>query len=100
VSGLTGHKQDFVINVQNEGRYLPVDQVEIPPQAPVWIELLFKPPLSAAEFLNQWGKVAGTIVYNGTTYQREVDEKFVRDTLIKMNAGGLGPRVTSKKAGN
>ena len=54
VSGLTGHKQELMGNVQYQG-YYPVDQVDIPPQAPVWLELIFKPPISIRDFVERWG---------------------------------------------
>jgi hypothetical protein len=100
VSGRTGHKQDFVANVQSVGAYYPVTAVDIPPKAAVWIELPFKPPLSITEFLDQWGTLSVTMKYqDGTTYARNFDENYVRDKLSHMVPNAFGPRVTPKPAG-
>lgn len=40
VSGLTGHKQELMANVQDQG-YYPVNKVDIPAGAPVWLAPLF-----------------------------------------------------------
>jgi hypothetical protein len=95
VSSLTGHKQDLMANVQYQG-YFPVNKVDIPAQAPVWLELVWKPPLSVRDFLDQWGKFRVTIVYNGITYEKEFDENYIRRKLQQQNAGVLGPHVTPR----
>jgi TolA-binding protein len=95
VSGLTGHKQDLVANVQYRG-YYPVDKVDIPPQAPVWLELLWKPPLSVKDFLDQWGQFHVTIVYDGITYEHKFDENYIRKKLQQQIPGAFGPRVTPR----
>jgi hypothetical protein len=56
VSGLTGHKQELMASVPYSG-YYPVYKVDIPPQAPVRLELLFKPPLSIRDFCRAMGTV-------------------------------------------
>jgi hypothetical protein len=95
VSGLTGHKQELMANVSSKG-YYPVDKVDIPPQAPVWLELVFKPPLSIRDFLDQWGKISIKIVYNDGTYvERDFDETFVRRKLQQI-PGALGPHITPR----
>jgi hypothetical protein len=100
ISGRTGHKKDFVANVQSVGAYYPVTDVDIPAKAPVWIELVFKPPLSIPEFLDQWGALSVTMEYkDGTTYTREFDENYVRDKLSRMVPTAFGPRVTPRPAG-
>jgi hypothetical protein len=96
VSGLTGHKQVLMANVQYKG-YYPVDQVDIPPQAPVWLELLFKPPLSVRDFVEQWGQVRVTIIYSdGTTDDLNFDEDYVRQKLQTMIPGAFGPHVAPR----
>jgi hypothetical protein len=96
VSGLTGHKQELMANVQYKG-YYPVDQVDIPPQAPVWLELLFKPPLSVRDFLEQWGQLRAIIIYSdGTTDDLTFDENDVRQKLQQMIPGAFGPHVTPR----
>jgi hypothetical protein len=96
VSGLTGHKQELMANVQYKG-YYPIDQVDIPPQAPVWLELLFKPPLSVRDFVEQWGQVHVNIIYSdGTTDDLNFDEDYVRQKLQTMIPGGFGPHVTPR----
>ena len=81
VSGLTGHKQELMANVQYKG-YYPVDQIDIPPQAPVWLELLLRPPLSVRDFVEQWGQVHVNIIYSdGTTDDLNFDEDYVRQKL-------------------
>jgi hypothetical protein len=83
-------------NVQYKG-YYSVDQVDIPPQAPVWLELLFKPPLSVGEFLAQWGQLRVTITYSGgTTDDLNFDENYVRQKLQEMSPGAFGPHVTPR----
>jgi hypothetical protein len=96
ISGLTGHKQELMANVQYRG-YYPVDKVDIPPEAPVWLELIWKPPLSIKEFLDQWGRFHVTVVYDdGTTYDREFDENYIRRKLQQQIPGAFGPRVTPR----
>jgi hypothetical protein len=95
ISGLTGHRQDLMANVQYKG-YYPVTKVDIPPQAPVQLDLVWEPPLSTRDFLDQWGKFRIIIIYNDTTFEHEFDEAFVRRKLQQMNPGAFGPRVTPK----
>jgi len=96
ISGLTGHKQELMANVQYKG-YYPVSQVDIPPEAPIWLELVLKPPLSIRDFLEQWGRFRVTIVYQeGPTYEREFDEAYVLKRLRQASPGAFGPRVTPK----
>jgi hypothetical protein len=96
VSGLTGHKQDLMANAQYRG-YYPVDKVDIPPEAPVWLELIWKLPLSIKGFLDQWGKFRVTVVYSdGTTYDREFDETYIRRKLQQQIPAAFGPRVTPR----
>lgn len=68
----------------------------MPPQAPVWLELIFKPPLSIGDFLDQWGKIHVTIVYDGTVYNREFDENYIRRKLQQQIPGAFAPRVTPR----
>ena len=97
VSGLTGHKQALMANVQSQGRYYPVNEVDIPPKAPVWLELLWKPPLSLNDFLDKWGQFRVTVVYDdGTTYQREFDENYIRHELQQIIPSVFGPHVTPR----
>jgi hypothetical protein len=96
VSGLTGYKQNLMMNVAYKG-YFPADKVDIPPQARVWLELLWKPALRVDDFLKNWGRFSVTIVYDGVTYHRDFNEEFIRQRLQAMNAGELGPRVTVKQ---
>jgi hypothetical protein len=95
ISGLTGHKQDLMANVPYRG-YYPVDKVDIPPQAPVQLELLWKPPLSIRDFFDQWGKFTVTIIYDGVTYTHEFDESYVRKKIQQEIPGAFGPRVTPR----
>ena len=96
VSELTGHKQDLMANVQYKG-YYPVDKVDIPPQAPVWLELIFKPPLSVRDFAEQWGQLRVTIIYSdGTTDDLNFDDNYVRQKLQQMIPGAFGPHVTPR----
>jgi hypothetical protein len=96
VSGLTGHKQELMANVQYKGNY-PVDQIDIPPQAPVWLELLFKPPLAVRDFVEQWGQLRVTIIYSdGTTDDLNFDENYVRQKLQTMIPGAFGPHVSPR----
>ena len=96
VSGLTGHKQELFANVQYQG-YYPVDKVDIPPEARVWLELIFKPPLSITEFINQWEKFSVTVVYHdATNYHHEFDANYIRQKLQQMIPDAFGPRVTPR----
>jgi hypothetical protein len=98
ISGRTGHKQDLVANVQSQGAYYPVTDVDIPPKAAVWLELIFKPPLSITEFSDQWGALSVTMAYqDGTTYTHNFDETYVRDKLERMVPNAIGPRVTPRQ---
>ena len=95
VSGLTGHKQNLMMNVAYKG-YYDVDKVDIPAQARVWLELVFKPPMNVNDFLAQWGRFGVTITYNDFTYRRDFSEVFIRQKLKGVSAGELGPHVTPK----
>jgi hypothetical protein len=96
ISGLTGHKQELMANVPYKG-YYPVDQVDIPPQAPVWLELLFKPPLLVRDFIEQWGQLRVTIIYSdGATEELNFDENYVHEKLQQMIPGAFGPHVTPR----
>ena len=95
ISELTGHKQDLVANDTYKG-YFPVDKVDIPPLAPIWLELLFNPPLSITEFLDKWGKFRVTITYNGFIYNQDFDENYVRRKIQQQDPAAFGPRVTPK----
>jgi len=95
VSGMTGHKQELMENVQYKG-YYHVDKVDIPSQAPVWLELIFNPPLSARDFLDQWGKFKIAVTYNGTTFDKSYDEEYIRRVLRATNPGYFGPKPTPK----
>jgi hypothetical protein len=96
VSGLTGHKQELMADVEYKG-YYPVDQIDIPPQAPVWLELLFKPPLSVRDFVEQWGQLRVTIIYRDrTTDDLNFDENYIHQKLQQMVPGAFGPHVTPR----
>jgi hypothetical protein len=96
VSGLTGHRQELMANVQYKG-YYPVDKVDIPPGAPVWVELIFKPPLSIRDFLSQWGQFRVTIVYNdGTNYVHDFNDDYTRRKIQQMDPFAFGPHVTPR----
>jgi hypothetical protein len=97
VSGLTGRKQTLMANVQSRGAYFPVDQVDIPSGAPVQVDAIFKPAIPLKDFLDQWGKFRVTIVYNdGTIYEREYEESYVRQKLQQMAPTAFGPRMTPR----
>jgi hypothetical protein len=97
VSGLTGRKQTLVANVQSKGGYYPVDKVDIPPGAPVQLDLIFDPGLPLRDFMDQWGKFRVTIIYsNGGPYERDYDEAFVRQQLRQHVPNAFGPRVTPR----
>lgn len=98
LSGLTGHKREFAANVQARHRLYPVDKVDIPSDAPVCLELVFKPAMSVLDFQDQWGQFQVIIVYSdGKTFVHEFDENFVREKLQRMGAGAFGPHVTPKE---
>jgi hypothetical protein len=97
ISGLTGHKQEVMANVHSRGSYYPVDKVDIPPNAPVQLDLVFNPPLSVRDFLDQWGKFRFTVVYvGGETFERDYDEDYVRQQLQRNVPDAFGPRVTPR----
>jgi ribosomal protein L12E/L44/L45/RPP1/RPP2 len=96
ISGLTGHRQELVANVPYKG-YYPVTKVDVPPQAPVQLDMDWNPPLSIRDFMDQWGKLRVVIVYNdGTTYEHEFDESYVREKLRRLVPSAFGPRVSPK----
>jgi hypothetical protein len=97
ISDRTGRRQDFVANVQSVGAYYPVNQVNIPPRASVWLELRFQPPLSIADFLDTWGSLDVTMEYlDGSKYTHKFDDDFVRDKLNVMVPNIIGARVTPR----
>jgi hypothetical protein len=98
ISNLTGHRQPMYINIPNKGSY-PVTRVDIPPQADVQLEMYWNPPLSVQDFLDQWGRLRAVVVYeDGTTWEHEFDEAYVRDRLNRQIPSAFGPRVTLKDA--
>jgi hypothetical protein len=96
ISGITGHRQDLVANVQYRG-YYPVTKIDIPPDAPVWLELMWKPPLSIRDFIDQWGKFRITFVYNNIKYEKEYSEEYIRRWVHANIPGSFGPRVTPRE---
>ncbi len=92
VSGLTGHKGELMADVEYRGEY-PVDKIDIPPGAPVWLELDFKPPLSVGEFISQWGRFRVTIVYDNGTYRHDSDENYIRGKIQQIIPNAFGPHV-------
>jgi hypothetical protein len=96
ISNLTGHRQSFLIDVPFKGAFR-VSMVDIPPQADVQLEMHWEPPLTVRDFLDQWGKFHVVIVYDdGTTWEHDFDEAYVRDRLNRQIPSALGPRVTLK----
>ena len=97
VSGFTGRRQNLMANVQSRGAYYPVDKVDIPADAPVQLDLIFKPALSVREFLDQWGKFKVMITYSdGNFYEREYNESYVLQKLQQMVPTAFGPRMTPR----
>jgi hypothetical protein len=92
VSGMTGHREDLKIGLHT-GLY-PVDKVDIPAGAAVQLELDWKPPLSAHDFLDQWVMFTLFVVYSdGTTFQHQFDQAFVTLKLKQYIPDALpGPR--------
>jgi hypothetical protein len=98
VSGLTGHKQSLKANVHSVGAYFPVDKVDIPAGAPVQLDLIFNPPIPLKDFMDQWARFRFTVVYSdGTTYEREYDETYVRQKMQQVVPEAFGPRMTPRE---
>jgi hypothetical protein len=98
VSGLTGHKQSLKANVHSVGAYFPVDKVDIPAGAPVQLDLIFNPPIPLKDFMDQWAKFRFTVVYvDGTSYEREYDEAYVRQKMQQVVPEAFGPRMTPRE---
>ncbi len=95
ISGMTGHKQDLKANVPNKG-YFPVDKVDIPPGAPVHLDLAWNPPIPLKDFLNQWGKFHVVVKYNGVKFERDYDEALVRQKLQQQAPDMFGPQMTPR----
>jgi hypothetical protein len=94
ISALTGRKQELVANANG---YHPVTSVDVPAQAPVWLELLFDPVLSLRDFQDKWGRLRVVIVYgDGTIFQHDFDEAYVREKLTGQVPSAFGPRVTPR----
>ena len=95
VSGMTGHKQELKANVPNRG-YFPVDKVDIPPGAPVHLDLTWNPPIPLKDFLTQWGQFHVVVKYNGVKYERDYDEALVRQKLQQQAPDMFGPQMTPR----
>jgi hypothetical protein len=95
VSGLTGHKQELKANVAQKG-YFPVNKVDIPPGAPVHLDLVWNPAIPLKDFISQWGKFRVVIVYNGVRYERDYDEALVRQKLQQQAPDMFGPQMTPR----
>jgi hypothetical protein len=96
VSGMTGHRQELMAAVPNKGPY-PANKVDIPPQAPVQLDIDWKPPLLIRDFIDQWSKLKIVIIYSdGTTYEHDFDENYVLEKLKRMAPTAFGPRITPK----
>jgi len=52
VSGLTGHRQELMANVPYKG-YYPVGKVDIPPHAPVQLDMVWNPPFLVRDFMGR-----------------------------------------------
>jgi hypothetical protein len=97
VSGLTGHKQALKANVHSVGAYFPVDKVDIPAGAPVQLDLIFDPAIPLKDFMDQWAKFRFTVVYaDGTFYERDYDETYVRQKMQQVVPEAFGPRMTPR----
>lgn len=95
ISGLTGHRKELVANVQYRG-YYPVDKVDIPADAPIFLTLVWQPPLSISDFLDQWGEFSVTVIYGETTFTHEFSEEFVRNQLRQVFPDAFGPHMTPR----
>jgi hypothetical protein len=95
ISGITGHRQELMANVQHQG-YYPVDKVDIPADAPIFLTLVWQPPLSIPNFLDQWGKFSVTVIYDDTTFNHGFSEEFIRDQLRQVFPDAVGPHVTPR----
>jgi hypothetical protein len=103
VSGLTGHRLPLLASAQKlngrEREDLPVNQVDIPPQADVWLELPFKPPISIGDFLGQWGTFKMTVIYEGAEkpYEHEFGQHFVEEKVHQQLGDAFSPHVTPRE---
>jgi hypothetical protein len=76
-----------------------MSKVDIPPQADVQLEMTWNPPLIVRDFLDQWGKFRVVVTYDdGTTWEHEFDEAYVKGRLNHQIPSAFGPRVTLKDA--
>jgi hypothetical protein len=83
-------------NVPYKG-YYSVAKVDVPAKAPVQLDMLWNPALSVRDFLDQWGRFSVVIAYaDGTIYEHDFDENYVREKLSRMIPSAFGPRMTPK----
>jgi hypothetical protein len=97
VSDLTRDKIQFTILTPANGQFVPLDKInEIPADASIELLAEFSPWLSAADFLDKWGKATIEIVYDDGRYSRSFDEAYMRLQVAGLIPGAAGPRVTKK----
>lgn len=95
ISGLTGRRQELMANANG---YHPVSKVDVPAQALVQLDLVFNQGLSIGDFMEIWGKFRITIIHNdGTVFQHDFDESYVRQKVQQQFPSAFGPRVTPRE---
>jgi hypothetical protein len=95
VSNLTGHKEPLKANIPYKGAF-PVDQIDIPSGAAVDLILEWKPPLSLRDFMDRWGDLQVTVLYDQFKFQPTYDHNYIRGLIQNTIPEALGPRMTPK----
>jgi hypothetical protein len=96
-SEITGATKELKVDAGPDGKLTLDETNPVPPTARIALVADFDPPLTAKEFIDQWGKMSLHVKYDGTDFSMPFDENYLINMFRNIPAAGVGPRVTKKK---
>jgi hypothetical protein len=99
-SDLTQERREFraLLRQLPNDEFIPVNNLRpLPSGAAIelWAEL--HPPLSAGDFLLNWGKVTVTVIYEVGKYTGSFDDRYMYQQVAGLLPGLAGPRPTEDR---
>lgn len=95
ISSLSKRRENLKAYVTHRGLF-PVNQVVLPPLSHFGLMFQLQPPLTLAEFTDQWGSLRITADYGQTEYQQAYESDFFGQLAKETIQSTFGPRVTVK----
>ena len=97
ISEITGEKKILQVSLAPGPQLAPISELnQIPKDAPVELWAIFTPPLRATDMLSQWGKFRFHVDYQGGTYDKVFDQKYMTSFLGQFPGSNIGPHITKK----